>query len=371
MVYITKVQLFFLIMLFEIGSTTLFALGIKAKQDAWIVVLIASFIGSGLVWVFTQFPKFYPNKNFSDILDSTIGRKLAIPLLFIYSAYFLSGASFNFYEFSELIKVTALPLTPRIIILYLFIIVTVYILILGFEVLARTAEILLPVFIIFLIFIYIITMFSGHFNIRALLPVLGNGLKPILGKTLVEVVVFPFGELIVFIMFWHFVKKQEQIRKVSLFAIALSTFFIIFSLIVLISMLGPELTANSAIPLLHVLLAINIADIITNIDLLAILVIFIGGFFKTGLHFYGAVLSVTWIFRIKDSKWVIVVLGALFPIYNIFRFDSMIYHRWLGSEIHWFVIVMINLMTVLLLIVIFLKQKSETSEQRRERDVNP
>lgn len=47
MVYITKVQLFFLIMLFEIGSTTLFALGIKAKQDAWIVVLIASFTISG------------------------------------------------------------------------------------------------------------------------------------------------------------------------------------------------------------------------------------------------------------------------------------------------------------------------------------
>ncbi|GAA3329827.1 hypothetical protein GCM10020331_079870 [Ectobacillus funiculus] len=52
-------------------------------------------------------------------------------------------------------------------------------------------------------------------------------------------------------------------------------------------MLGPELAANSAIPLLHVLLAINIADIITNVDLLAILVIFfIGGFFfKMSLHF--------------------------------------------------------------------------------------
>ncbi|WP_328589543.1 GerAB/ArcD/ProY family transporter [Priestia abyssalis] len=60
-------RLLFLIILFEIGSTTLFELGIKAKQDAWIVVLIASFIGSGLVWV-TQFPKLYPNKNTAEIV---------------------------------------------------------------------------------------------------------------------------------------------------------------------------------------------------------------------------------------------------------------------------------------------------------------
>src|SRR5919205_3944197 len=108
MVYITKVQLFFLIMLFEVGSTTLFALGIGAKQDAWLVVLLASFIATGLIWVYTQFPRLCPDQNFSEILNAAVGRKLAIPLLLIYGAYFFDSASYNFYEFGALIKMTAL-----------------------------------------------------------------------------------------------------------------------------------------------------------------------------------------------------------------------------------------------------------------------
>ncbi len=42
---ISNIQLFTLIMIFEIGSTTLFALGIGAKQDAWIVIITASLVG--------------------------------------------------------------------------------------------------------------------------------------------------------------------------------------------------------------------------------------------------------------------------------------------------------------------------------------
>jgi spore germination protein KB len=370
MIQITKIQLFVLIMLFEVGSTTLFALGIGAKQDAWIVVLLASFIGLGLLWVFTQIPAYYPNKNFSEILNEAIGRNLAIPLLFIYALYFLDGASFNFYEFGALIKMTALPMTPLLVILYIFMFVSVYILALGFEVLARTGEILLPIFLIFLITIYIFAMFSGQFDISALLPVMGNGLEPVLGKTLLDVVLFPFGELVVFIMFWHYVNKQELIRKTSFFAVGLSTFFIIFSLIVILSVLGPDLTAMAEIPLLEAILSINIAEIITNLDLLAVLIMFIGGFYKMSLHFYGGVLAITWIFKIKDSKWVIVVLGLIFPIYNTVRFENIAYHRWLGSEVNIFVIAAICVLTVLLFIVIFLKKKVQTAKERRERDGN-
>jgi spore germination protein KB len=371
MIQITKIQLFVLIMLFEVGSTTLFALGIGAKQDAWIVVLLAAFIGLGLLWVFTQIPAYYPNKNFSEILTESIGRKLAIPLLFIYACYFFSGASFNFYEFGALIKMTALPMTPLIVILYIFIFVSVYILALGFEVLARTAEILLPIFLIFLITIYIFTMFSGQFDLSSLLPVLGNGIKPILGKNLLDVVVFPFGELVVFIMFWHFVNKPELIRKTSFLAMGLSAFLIIFSLIVILSVLGPEMTANAEIPLLETILSINIAEIITNLDLLAVLIMFIGGFYKMSLHFYGGILAITWIFKIKDPKWVIVVLGLIFPIYNNIRFENITYHRWVGTEVHIYVITAICVLTVILFIIIFLKKNLQNSKKRRERDGNP
>ena len=43
--HITPKQLFALIILFQIGSTTMFSLGITAKEDAWIAIIVAMFAG--------------------------------------------------------------------------------------------------------------------------------------------------------------------------------------------------------------------------------------------------------------------------------------------------------------------------------------
>lgn len=51
---INKKQLFCLMMLFEIGSTTLFTLGIEAKQDAWISILISILIGLILLKIYIK-----------------------------------------------------------------------------------------------------------------------------------------------------------------------------------------------------------------------------------------------------------------------------------------------------------------------------
>lgn len=161
---ITNVQLFTLIVAFEIGSTTLFVLGIGAKQDAWIVVILAFVVSLSLLWVYTQFPKYFPEKNFSEILHATLGPKTAKPLLLLYGLFFLSQTTHNFYEFGMLINLTALPQTPLLVILYLSSFIMIYTLSLGFEVLARTGEILLPYLLAFLIITFIVNFFPRHLN---------------------------------------------------------------------------------------------------------------------------------------------------------------------------------------------------------------
>ncbi|UTR15024.1 spore germination protein [Salipaludibacillus sp. LMS25] len=87
---ISNSQIFVLVLAFLIGSTTLFALGIGAGKDAWLVILLEGVIGGGLLWVYTQFPKLYPHQPFSYILEQIIGKKLATLLLIVYCAYFYS-----------------------------------------------------------------------------------------------------------------------------------------------------------------------------------------------------------------------------------------------------------------------------------------
>ncbi|WP_227937545.1 GerAB/ArcD/ProY family transporter [Alkalihalobacillus deserti] len=359
MIRISNIQLFVLIIVFEVGSTTLFALGIGAKQDAWIVVLLAAFIGFFLVSVYTQIAKLYPNKNFSEILNEVLGKKVAAPLLLLFALYFYSQASHNFFEFGVLIKMTALEKTPLFVILYLFIIVIMYILSLGFEVLARTCEILLPYFLVFLILIYILTLFSGQFDFSALRPVLGNGLKPIL-EELPSVIAFPFGEMVVFLMFWHYIDNIKSIRKTAFLAVGLSALLIMTSIVVMVSVLGPEIAANAEIPLLQTILTINIAEIITNLDSIAIFFMFIGGFYKTALHFWGFVLAITWLFRFKSTKWIMIIFGLLLPLFAYYRFPGFDYQRWIGTQMGIFNILVISILPVLLLAIMFIKKRKKS-----------
>ena len=359
---ISTIQLFTLIVTFEIGSTTLFAQGIGAGRDAWIVILISYVIGLGLLWVFTQIPKYYPNKNFSEILNATLGVKIAKPLLLLFGLYFLSQSLHNFYEFGMLINMTALPKTPLLVILYLFIFVVIYILSLGVEVLARTAEIFLPYLLFFLISTFIVNSFSDTFELDNLLPILGDGIKPVLVEVH-YVVAFPFGEMVVFLMFWHYVNKPTLIRKTTIVAVSLATILIIMNVIVMLAVLGPELAANTEIPLLETLLSINIANIITNLDSVAVFILFIGGFFKTAIHFMGFCLVITWLLNGIKPVWYITILGLLLPLLATYRFSGLDDQRWKGTEGGIYSILLFSALPILLLIIIFLKKKNASRKE--------
>ncbi len=85
---ISKWQMFCLMILFEIGSTTVFGLGLDAKQDAWISIILAMLFGFVLIWIYTEIQKYYPNNNLTDILINVYGKCIAIPLILLYALEF-------------------------------------------------------------------------------------------------------------------------------------------------------------------------------------------------------------------------------------------------------------------------------------------
>jgi spore germination protein KB len=346
-------------LLFEIGSTTLFVLGIGAKQDAWIVILIATFISLGLVWIFTEIQKQYPDKNLVEILQCMLGKWLSVPLILLYALYFFSSASFNFYEFGEIIRTTFLENTPQLVILSVFMFTSIYMITLGFEVIARTAEILMPVLMIFLLITYFLASISGKLDIQELFPVLENGIKPVL-KEVYPVINFPFGESVVFLMYWHMINKKESIRKITLLVVCMTGGILVLSNLIIITILGPELAAKAEIPLLRVLFDINIADIITNLDIIGVIVIFIGGFYKTVLNFYGAVLAVTTLFKFTNKKWMTIIMGIGLIVYSMTYYQNITFHRWVGFEFNTpYIHGIFSSMPILILLMIWLKNKTK------------
>jgi len=150
---ISTSQLLCLMILYEIGTTILFALGIKAKQDAWIAIIIAMIIGFLLILIYTTIQKAYPNKHLGDIFLSVFGKWVGRVVILLYALYFSYFAATNFWEFGEIIVQLILLRTPLEIVLLLVMIVMLYAAFLGIEVIARTSEIFFPYFLGSVVFV--------------------------------------------------------------------------------------------------------------------------------------------------------------------------------------------------------------------------
>lgn len=357
MIRLSKYQLFTLMFVFEVGSTTLFALGINAKQDAWIVILFALLIGLGFAWVYTELYNAFPDKNYAEMIITILGKKLGIILALLYVLDCLWGAARNAREFGELILMNALPQTPLWVIIFIFISVSVYTLFKGIEVLARASEVIMPILFAFIVGLYILVFISGIVNFNNLQPVLGSGFKPLL-KTLPSVVMFPYGEIFVFLMYWKYANKKNTVRTAAMEAILLSGIMLCLTSIMNISVLGVKYTSIATVPLLETIRLINIGTIISNLDAIGIVIIFLGGFFKMTIYLNAIVQILTTVFKIKNYKLTLILFSIFLLWFSIAFEPSYAYHRWMYPfDIHYFTIIYSNVFPLLLLMIFWIKKK--------------
>nr|WP_255570397.1 GerAB/ArcD/ProY family transporter [Cohnella sp. CFH 77786] len=330
----TKTQLLSMITLYEIGSTTLFAMGIGAKQDAWVVVLLAMLVGFLLLWVYTDIARRMPGAGWEEILDSVLGKWLAAPLIFFYACYFFYDACLNFFEFGEIIHLHLLSNTPTLVINSVFAVTVMYMLALGLAVLARTSELLMPIFLVFLLFTLFFAVISRHFEVSQLLPVLSDGMAPVL-KEVPTTVTFPFGETAVFLFYWKYAERN-QIRSTAFRSVGFAGLLITAMQIVIITVLGPGLAANATLPLMEVVLSINIGEILTNLDVLLVVMIFIGGLFKMSINYFAVVLALSYLFRATNRVVIVIITGIGILWYSMAHLETLPRQRWIaGKELIW------------------------------------
>lgn len=358
MIHLSKHQLFSLMFLFEVGSTSVFALGIDAKQDAWIVILLALLIGLGFVWIYTELQSAFPDKNYVEIILTVLGKKLGIPLVLLTLLGCLWHSARNLREFGELIIITVLPETPLLFINFIFVLVIIYVLFKGVEVLARASEIIMPAIVVFMLSLCILVYISGDVDFTNLTPILGDGIKPVL-KTLPSLVVFPFGEMFVFLMYWNYANEKKIVRKTAMKAAFYSGILLCITVVMDITVLGAKYVSIATVPLVETIRLINIGNIITNFDAIGVLIIFFGGFFKMSIYINAAVLILNTLFKIKKHNKLTIIFVSIFLLWFAIVFEpSYVFHQWMFPfDVHYFAVVYTNIAPLLLLIIYKIKKK--------------
>ena len=155
-----------------------------AKNDAWISVLVVAVVAYLTGYIAYYIPSKHPGLNFAQIHTKLLGSffgKLIIAQITIYT---IISAGISLRLFSASVKMLLLDRTPGFIIIGLMLFACAYCLIKGIKTVSIAFDMMLPVAFIIMI---VTLMTYKNAELKNLLPIAHNGIKPILKGALYSI----------------------------------------------------------------------------------------------------------------------------------------------------------------------------------------
>lgn len=293
---ISLTQLAAVVFNFQIGSTIVIGLGLKAKEDAWIVLLIALGLGIIITLFFIYMISLAPEKNLFEMFEYCFNRPIAKGLSLVYAAYFFYYSCRIIRDFGELIASTVLPLTPIEISTIMLVFVMGYILYMGVEVLARTAEIFTPYAFIFVLLLFIFLYAGKNLDFSNIKPVLAGGFKPLWTAVFPYEIVRPYGQLLVLTFIMSNVSNAKYSKKIIIYSVLISSLLLLVTSVMIILSLGHELGLRSNFPLLSSARLVSIGNFLQRIDAIVVFCMMLGTLVKGCIYIYGGLKAIEYIF---------------------------------------------------------------------------
>jgi spore germination protein KB len=308
---ISIIQLFMLTLIFQIGTSVIFGFASVAGSDAWLSTLICTGIGTCLIIMFLILMRLQPGLTLVEWFPAQFGQWLGTPIAWFYMLHFLYNSGRTLGDIKDLIPTTILPGTPSWIILGIFMIAITYALYSGIEVIARLAELILPVILV-LFFLEIILIFASDItDIKNLQPVLGAGWGRIWKSVWPSGIQQSFGETLEFAMIWTLVINPKRIMKTTLLAtVSYGILLSIFDALAVLTF-GEGIFSTSVYPLYRLVKVISVADFLENLDALGILYFMGTAFFKVTIQMYGAIRGIQQLLYLRDSRVLVFPTAAI------------------------------------------------------------
>ncbi|MFD0674453.1 GerAB/ArcD/ProY family transporter [Cohnella sp. GCM10027633] len=327
---ISQSQLAALIIMFQIGSSPLFLLGSEAGQDAWIAVFFGMTAGLALLVLLTlQIHRMEPDKDLIEIAKIYCGKYVGYALAVAYFIYFSYKSIRNIREFGDLMILYLLPSTPLAILLGCVLLVAGYAVWQGIEVFGRMTQVIVPVIIVIYAACFLMIYGTGLFDAHRLEPVFACGIKKAAAIALPEIVSFPFGEMVLFLMLWKYAAERGRTFRTTVVCYVGTGLFITLTNLFIIASLGP-LAQMSVVPFIQVMSQVQFAAVVERLDPIVAVLLFAGVFIKMTAYFFGAAIIGRHLVKV-DRRHVVAGAGALLFVGSLL-FRSYMQHIWFGFE---------------------------------------
>lgn len=353
-VKISSYQFLVLVTFFSIGTSILVIpslLAAEAKQDAWIVAIIATGIGLFVIWLFCTIAQWFPHLTFVQLNEKILGKWVgkATSLLFIFmSLLYTSILLFYSGTFLNTLLMPNTPITALNILMAIIIVMGVR---LGIETIARSAEIL--IFVFFVLFLFLILFISPEVQFENLQPVLEARVTSIIQSSLSFIEVTSVNAIVLLMIFPAVVNNIKQAKKSFFIGNLIGGVTIIVITFMCISVLGADNTAAQLYPSFELAKRINVGDFIQRIEAFMAALWIIALYFKATLYFYTSVIGVAQVFNLKNYRPLTMPLGVIVVVLSLIIFPNVVYQQNWSATTNLIISFSIGLLLPLLLVVVY------------------
>lgn len=352
---INQKQAILLMTTFIIGSTVVLGVGGEAKQDVWIAILLAMVMSCLIFIVYARIITLFPGKGLFDILDNLFGKILGriISLLFIWYAFHLGALVIR--NFTEFIHIVSLEETPQNFLALISVILVIWAIRAGVEVIGRWIAIFFPIMVITVIIHTLLTI--NLIEVKNLEPVLYYGLQPVFSSAF-SAFAFPFAETVLFLTVLGNLRKNSSPYKVYFLSLLIGGSFILLIALRTIMVLGIANSSIQLFPSYRAIRLISVGNFIQRMEILIGMAYTLSGFIKCCICLYAVTKGIASIFNIEDYHKIVAPFGLLMALFSgIIYSSSMEMVEWATDLYKYYAIPFQIILPIIILITAEIKTR--------------
>ncbi|MCT8977958.1 endospore germination permease [Clostridium sp. CX1] len=315
-----------LILAFILDGAIIFPTAIEAQRNSWISVIIALGAAYILFMLYYKIQLIYEGEDLYSINEKVMGRILGKVINILYVWYFLHLGALTLRDFGEFMNTLTMPETPRMAIIILSALTAVYMVKKGCEIIAEFS--LFATVITLLTMGILITLLISKINIYNVLPIMAQGIKPVLLGTW-STLTFPFGECILFITVFSKIKNKKALKKGYFLGLTLGGVLLVINSFFQVSILGEKILGFLYFPFYTLLSRIKVGEFIQRLEIIGGVILNVFGMIKISLCLYATSLGISNMFKINNYKILCLPVGlVMLNLSNILYEDIMSLVSW-------------------------------------------
>lgn len=301
--------------------------------------------------------KRFPGKDIIEIFNISLGGFIGFIFSFIFSAALLESASTTLREFVDVIKVYVYVETPISYLIGILVIAVAIAVFLGLETIARVSK--LTAYIMLVTYILVLLLALKNYRLTNLFPILGYGIDQTIIHGLKRS--SAYEEVLVLAVFAGSLQGINHFKKAGYISLILSGGIIVLGLLCFSLAYPVETTQELTAPIYVLARDIKFGTFFQRLDPLFIFLWNFASFIAISVLFYGSVSCYCKIFRLKDTRPVIIPMTVLLFTFAMLPkdFSCVISGNVQTSrEFGWIIFYVLPLIT--LIVAALRKQKGES-----------